>query len=82
MNDDVTSRFPLLDGPRLPPAAGGAAQQLIVLFHGVGADGQDLIGLAPYIAQALPHAAFVAPNGPFPYDMAPYGRQWFSLMDR
>lgn len=74
--------FPLLNGPRLAPLAGGRAQQLIVLLHGVGADGNDLIGLAPVLAQALPHAAFVAPDGPFPCDMAPYGRQWFSLLDR
>jgi phospholipase/carboxylesterase len=83
MNDNApSSSFPLLDGPRLAPAAGGAAQQLIVLLHGVGADGNDLIGLAPYFARALPNAAFVSPHGPFPYDMAPFGRQWFSLMDR
>ena len=79
---DATSQFPLLDGPRLAPASGGPARQLIVLMHGVGADGNDLIGLAPHIARALPDAAFVSPHAPFPYDMAPYGRQWFSLMDR
>ena len=72
----------MLDGPRLAPRAGGPARQLIVLLHGVGADGNDLIGLAPELAQALPHAAFVAPDGPLPCDMAPYGRQWFSLLDR
>jgi phospholipase/carboxylesterase len=54
----------------------------VVLLHGVGADGADLIGLVPHVASALPHAAFAAPNGPFACDMAPYGRQWFSLMDR
>lgn len=81
-SESVSSSFPLLEGPRLPPAAGGAPRQLIVLMHGVGADGNDLIGLAPYLAQALPNAAFVSPHAPFPYDMAPQGRQWFSLMDR
>ncbi|MGE4219803.1 MAG: alpha/beta hydrolase [Alphaproteobacteria bacterium] len=71
-----------LDGPRWGPASGGAAQQLVVLLHGLGADGQDLIGLAPHWGSALPHAAFVAPNAPFPCDMAPYGYQWFSVQDR
>lgn len=74
--------FPMLDGPRLAPLSGEPARQLIVLLHGVGADGNDLIGLAPIVAQALPDAAFVAPDAPFPCDMAPFGRQWFSLMDR
>jgi phospholipase/carboxylesterase len=64
------------------PSAGGAPRQIVVLLHGVGADGQDLIGLAPMLAERLPHALFVAPDGPQPCDMAPYGRQWFSLQDR
>jgi phospholipase/carboxylesterase len=71
-----------LSGPRVAPQSGGAAQHLVVLLHGVGADGADLIGLAPALARFLPHAAFVAPNGPDPCDMAPFGYQWFSLQDR
>ena len=70
-----------LSGPRIAPRS-GAARQLVVLLHGVGADGDDLIGLAPALARLLPHAAFVAPNGPAPCDMAPFGYQWFSLQDR
>src|SRR3546814_3336422 len=35
-----------LDGPRLDPADGGAAKALVVMLHGVGADGNDLIGIA------------------------------------
>ncbi|MFC7541336.1 alpha/beta hydrolase [Siccirubricoccus deserti] len=53
-----------------------------MVLHGLGADGADLIGLAPNWAAAVPHAAFVAPDAPAPCDMAPYGRQWFSLQDR
>ena len=71
-----------LDGPRLPPRSGGPARSLVVLLHGVGADGSDLIGLAPVLAAAMPEAAFVAPDAPFPCDMAPYGHQWFSVQDR
>jgi phospholipase/carboxylesterase len=74
--------LPSLTGPSLEPASGGPARQLVVMLHGVGADGADLIELAPFIANVLPDAAFVAPDGPFAYDMAPFGRQWFSLADR
>lgn len=74
--------MPELDGPRWGPAAGGAPRQLVVLCHGVGADGNDLIDLAPGWGKALPHALFVSPHAPDPYDMAPVGRQWFSLADR
>src|SRR5690348_15512866 len=71
-----------LQGPSLPPASRGKPKQVVVLLHGVGADGNDLIGLADYWRELLPDAAFVAPNAPYPCDMAPYGYQWFSLQDR
>ncbi|HEX6143150.1 MAG TPA: dienelactone hydrolase family protein [Geminicoccaceae bacterium] len=70
-----------LDGPRRAPSGGGSPKQLVVLLHGVGADGNDLIGLVPALAPALPAAAFVAPDAPEDYDMAPFGHQWFSLRD-
>lgn len=68
-----------LSGPRQAAADGGAARQVVVLLHGLGADGQDLIGLAREWSAVLPHATFVAPDGPAACDMAPFGRQWFSL---
>lgn len=71
-----------LTGPSTEPFSGGPAQQLVVMLHGVGADGSDLIELAPHLGPHLPGAAFVAPDAPFAYDMAPFGRQWFSLADR
>ena len=70
-----------LDGPRWGPRE-GKAQQLVVLVHGLGADGHDLIDLAPHWAATLPHAAFVAPDAPSPYDQGGFGRQWFSVADR
>jgi phospholipase/carboxylesterase len=72
----------MLTGPEVPPASGGPAAQLVVLLHGVGVDGSDLIELAPFFAASLPDAAFVAPDAPEPFDLAPFGRQWFSLQDR
>lgn len=72
---------PTLDGPSLAPAEGAKPKRLVILLHGVGADGQDLIGLAPYFQIVLPDALFVAPNAPQAFDMAPFGYQWFSLQD-
>jgi phospholipase/carboxylesterase len=54
----------------------------VVLLHGLGADGFDLIDLAPGWGKAVPDALFVAPHAPEPCDVAPYGRQWFSVQDR
>jgi phospholipase/carboxylesterase len=73
--------MPILDGPMLAPADGVTPKRLVILLHGVGADGQDLIGLAPYFQIVLPDAQFVAPNAPQAFDMAPIGYQWFSLQD-
>jgi len=72
----------VLSGRSFGPAAGGKPTALVALLHGLGADGGDLIALAPRLARALPRALFVSPDAPFPCDMAPYGRQWFSLQDR
>jgi phospholipase/carboxylesterase len=73
--------LPNLTGPSWGPASKGAPRQLVILCHGVGTDGYDLIELAPFWARVLPDAIFVAPHGPEPFDMAPMGRQWFSLGD-
>jgi len=64
------------------PASGNAPRQAVIFLHGLGADGHDLLGLAPYFAEYLPDAVFIAPDAPFPCDMAPYGYQWFSLQKR
>lgn len=60
----------------------GNAKQLMVMLHGVGSDGNDLISLAPFFQSFLPDCYFFSPDAPEPYDMAPFGRQWFSLKDR
>ena len=71
-----------LSGPTRPPVAGGKPRRLVILLHGLGADGNDLIGLQQVWGRLLPEAEFVSPNAPFPCDMAPYGYQWFSSQDR
>jgi len=71
-----------LSGPSRPPASRGKPRRLVILLHGLGADGNDLIGLAPYWARLLPDAEFLSPDAPFPCDTAPFGYQWFSSQDR
>src|ERR1700736_642360 len=71
-----------LSGPSHPSASRGEPSSLVILLRVMGADGNDLIGLATYWARLLPTAEFVSPNAPFPCDMAPYGYQWFSTQDR
>lgn len=68
----------LLDGPRLAPRH-GAPRQLIVLLHGYGADGNDLIGLAKHWQDLIPEAAFASPHAPERCTMSGAGYQWFPL---
>lgn len=68
-----------LSGPMLPPASGGVPQQVVVLLHGYGSDGSDLIGLAPAFQAVLPDALFVSPNAPEACPGNPFGFQWFAL---
>lgn len=70
---------PSLDGPRRAPASGGPAKQLVVLVHGYGANGEDLIGMAEPLSTVLPDAEFVAPNAPDAVPQFPSGRQWFPI---
>jgi len=66
-----------LDGPRIEPR--GAADALVVLLHGYGANGDDLIALADGWRPRLPQAAFVAPNAPEEIPGMPGALQWFPL---
>ena len=68
----------ILSGPIQPPASGGKPKQLVVLLHGYGSNGDDLIGLAPYLARALPDAEFMSPNAPERSQLG-FGFQWFGL---
>lgn len=79
---DHDHHLPHITGPFREPASGGAPKQLVILLHGWGADGPNLIDLADEFAGVLPDALFIAPNAPYECEVNPYGYQWFSLMDR
>ncbi len=68
-----------LDGPRLAPLSGSAPNALVVLIHGYGSNGEDLISLARAIQPALPDAAFVAPNAPSQLDRMAAAYQWWPI---
>jgi phospholipase/carboxylesterase len=72
----------LLTGPSHAPATGNAPKQLVVSLHGRGANGDDLIGLAPVMAQHLPDAMFLSPDAPLPVDGFSTGLQWFDSSNR
>jgi len=54
----------------------------VLLLHGAGANGRDLLGLGQAWTPQFPNTAFFSPDAPEPCDMAPFGFQWFSLRNR
>lgn len=66
----------MLTGPSFIPQT---IKKAIILCHGYGANGDDLMGLVPYLAERLPNTAFFAPNAPI--EMGFGGFEWFSLND-
>lgn len=70
-----------LDGPRLEPR-GITPTSLVVLLHGYGANGDDLIALGESWRRRLPETVFVAPNAPEAIPGMYGGLQWFALTMR
>ncbi|WES67039.1 esterase [Superficieibacter sp. HKU1] len=56
------------------------AQQLLLLFHGVGDNPVSMGQLGSWFAPLFPDALIVSIGGPEPSGPAP-GRQWFSVQD-
>ncbi len=67
-----------LSAATLAPAA-GTPDRLVVLLHGYGANGEDLIGLGAQWRSTLPQALFVAPNAPNACAINPGGFEWFDF---
>ena len=65
----------VLSGPSRPPVSGDKAARLVILLHGRGSDGNDLLDLQRFWGQLVPEAEFISPNAPFPSDVVPRGYQ-------
>ena len=68
----------IVNGSSLQPLSGGSPKQIVLLLHGYGSNGVDLISLAPHWQQRLPDALFLAPNAPQRCSMGS-GYQWWPL---
>lgn len=69
----------MLSGPENIPDKVTSA---IIFLHGLGSNGDDLMGLAPSFKKELPNTAFLSPNAPHAVPMTYNGYQWFDLWDR
>jgi len=68
----------IVNGSSLQPLSGEAPKQIVLLLHGFGSNGADLISVAPQWQPSLPDALFLAPNAPERCGMGT-GYQWWGL---
>lgn len=68
----------IVNGSSLQPLSGSAPKQIVLLLHGYGSNGADLISFAPKWQQVLPDALFLAPNAPHRCGMGA-GYEWWAL---
>ena len=73
--------MPQLEALYWGPASKGPPKQLVVLCHGIGADGNDLIDLAHSWGPAVPDALFASVDAPEVH-YSGFGRQWWAVGDR
>lgn len=70
----------IVNGASLQPRSGGAPKQIVLLLHGFGSSGRDMISLVPTWQQALPDALFLAPHAPQRCAIGA-GYQWWGLSE-
>lgn len=68
-----------MNGASLQPRSGGPPKQIVLLLHGFGSSGADMISLAPHWQDALPDALFLAPHAPQRCGIMAAGYQWWGL---
>jgi len=69
----------ITNGASLQPRSGNPPKQIVLLLHGFGSSGTDMISLAPHWQDALPDALFLAPHAPQRCSMMASGYQWWGL---
>ena len=67
----------IVNGSSRQPHSGQPPRQIVLLLHGYGSSGADLISFAPEWQKGLPDALFLAPNAP--QSCGAFGYQWWPL---
>ena len=69
----------IVNGASLKPPSGASPKKIVLLLHGFGSSGADMIALAPQWQEALPDTLFLAPHAPQRCGMMGAGYQWWGL---
>jgi len=62
-----------------PNSDKGYPDSAVILLHGYGSNGQDLISLGHEWSSHFPATIFLSPDAPHQCEQSPLGQQWFSL---
>lgn len=57
----------------------GTVKSVVILVHGYGADGRDLVGLADPLSEHMPDTLFLSPDAPTRCSINPSGFEWFPI---
>ena len=71
----------ILKGP-VKKSISGINNEIVIFFHGYGADGSDLISLSDAFSKILPNAVFYSPNAPQTCQMGGLGYEWFPIKQK
>ncbi|WP_432769935.1 MAG: phospholipase [Sphingopyxis sp.] len=69
----------IVNGASLKPRSGEAPRKIVLLLHGFGSSGTDMISLAPQWQEKLQGTLFLAPHAPQRCGMMGAGYQWWGL---
>jgi phospholipase/carboxylesterase len=69
----------IVNGASLKPRSGEAPRKIVLLLHGFGSSGSDMISFAPQWQEAMPDALFLAPHAPSRCGVMGAGYQWWGL---
>ena len=68
-----------LESTIIEPEKGNDIQNIVLLLHGYGGDGNDISALTVNWKRHFPNTIFICPNGHEPCAINPSGYQWFDL---
>ena len=54
-------------------------KKLLILLHGYGADGNDLLPIGKHIQEKITNIEFISPNAFDKCELNPFGYQWFPI---
>lgn len=79
MKENIMEFAKITNGASLKPLSGAKPKQIVMLLHGFGSSGTDMISLAPHWQDRFPDALFLAPHAPQRCAMMASGYQWWGL---